>query len=394
MAALGYNRRVIASAPWDLAPHLPWQHFTSPLAKWAVQPSFVLGEYMFYACTILALIHAKRQGREHLLVWLAALIAGTANDMIFMALPLVDNFWQAQATIMITPRLPLYIPCVYVCFMYFPTVAVRRLRLPPLGLAAATGLVACLFYAPYDIVGAKFSWWTWHDTDMPIAVRLLGAPVGSSLWVLTFVGTFAFLLDRGIARGKRNAPAGALPGKAFALTFALVAGCTSVIMVLQLTVLQQLDGGAPGYRAFVAGLVIYGAIAAWQWQRAQPDAPAGDELLYGAACFYFATLALIMALFDPATHVNTGTHQVVGECYVEAKDITGMVRYEFLCTSDFDEDYTFECVDAPPAEGSEWYTVCGKAHTNHPRHLAGVAGLGLLGIMVFSYLIGPLRRRE
>lgn len=367
----------------------------NPLTKWAVQPSFVLGEYMFYACTIIALIHARRQGREHLLVWLAALIAGTANDMIFMALPLVDNFWQAQATIMITPRLPLYIPCVYVCFMYYPTVAVRRLRLPPLGLAAATGLVGCLFYAPYDIVGAKFSWWTWHDTDMPIAVRLLGAPVGSSLWVLTFVGTFAFLLDRGIARGKRGAPDGELPGKAFALTFALVAGLTTIIMVLQLTVLQQLDGGAPGYVAFATGLALYGGVAAWQWKRAQPQAPqAGDKLLHAAACGYFATLALIMALFDPATHVNTGTHQVVGECYVEAKDITGMVRYEFLCASDYDEDFTFECVDAPPAEGSEWYTVCGKAHTNYAGYLAGVAGLGLLGIMVFSYLIGPLRRRE
>jgi hypothetical protein len=40
-------------------------------------------------------------------------LVGTANDVIFMALPFVDNFWQSQATIMITPRLPLYIPCVY-----------------------------------------------------------------------------------------------------------------------------------------------------------------------------------------------------------------------------------------------------------------------------------------
>ena len=65
-----------------------------------------------------------------------ALIAGTANDMIFMALPLVDNFWQAQAMIMLTPRLPLYIPCVYVGFMYLSTVAVWRLDLPPLARAA------------------------------------------------------------------------------------------------------------------------------------------------------------------------------------------------------------------------------------------------------------------
>jgi len=379
---------VIALAPWDLAPHLPWHHFMSPLEKWSTQPSFVVGEYMFMVMAALALVHAKREGREHLLIWLAALIAGTANDMIFMALPLVDNFWQAQATIMITPRLPLYIPCVYVCFMYYPTVAVRRLKLAPLPLAALTGLVACLFYAPYDIVGAKFSWWTWHDTDAPIGVRILGAPVGSSLWVLTFVGTFGLLLDRGIARNP------ALPIKSFLLTFALVAGCTTVIMVLQLTILQQLDGGTPGYLAFATGLLVYAAIVVWKRKSAQPMPPQpGDRLLHAAVVGYFSTLVLIMAVFDPTTHVNTGVHQTVGECYVEVADITGKVRYEYLCPSDFDEDYTFECVDAPPADGSEWYTVCGRAHTNFPAWLAGVGLLGALGIAVFSYLLGPLRRR-
>ena len=35
---------MIAQAPWDLAPHLPWQVWTSPVEKWATQPSFVLGE--------------------------------------------------------------------------------------------------------------------------------------------------------------------------------------------------------------------------------------------------------------------------------------------------------------------------------------------------------------
>jgi len=383
--------QLAGAAPWDLAPHLPWQVFTSPFTKWAAQPSFVIGEYMFIALAALGLLHAWRQGegrRRHLLAWLGALLAGTANDMFFMALPLVDNFWQAQATIMITPRLPLYIPCVYVCFMYYPTVAVRRLKLAPLPLAALTGLVACLFYAPYDIVGAKFSWWTWHDTDAPIGVRILGAPVGSSLWVLTFVGTFGLLLDRGIARNP------ALPIKSFLLTFALVAGCTTVIMVLQLTILQQLDGGTPGYLAFATGLLVYAAIVVWKRKSAQPMPPQpGDRLLHAAVVGYFSTLVLIMAVFDPATHVNTGVHQTVGECYVEVADITGKVRYEYLCPSDFDEDYTFECVDAPPADGSEWYTVCGRAHTNFPAWLAGVGLLGALGIAVFSYLLGPLRRR-
>ena len=38
-----------------------------------------------------------------------------------------------------------------------------------------------MIYAPYDIAGIKFLWWTWHDTDSAIAARLFGVPIGSSM---------------------------------------------------------------------------------------------------------------------------------------------------------------------------------------------------------------------
>ncbi|MFO7562323.1 MAG: hypothetical protein R6X02_06740 [Enhygromyxa sp.] len=370
-----------------VAPELPWQHFTSPLEQWAAMPSFLVGEIMFMICAVVALVHALCSGRDHLLIWIAALIAGTANDMIFMALPLVDTFWQAQATIMITPRLPLYIPCVYVCFMYYPTVAVRRLRLRPVSQAALTGIVACLFYAPYDIVGAKFMWWTWHDTDPTIAARILGAPISSSLWVLTFVGAFAWLNDRAITRDPE------VRGRTFALGLAMVAGLTTLLMMLQMTVLQQLDGGTPSYGAFAGGWVVYIGVAVWGWRSADPEPQrAEDRRLFGAAIFYFITLSAIIASFDPASHQSTGVHQEVGECYVEVTDITGATRHQFLCARDFDEDYSFECVDALPAEGERWYTVCGRPHQDFAVWMLGVALLGLVGIGLFTLLLGPGRQ--
>lgn len=366
----------------------PFSHFNSPMSQWAVLPSFVIGEWLFIFLALVALAHAWREGRDHLLVWVAALIAGTVNDAIFMALPLVNNFWQAQGQIMLVPRMPLYIPCVYVCFMYYPTVSVRRLGLSALPQAALTGMVACLFYAPYDIVGAKFLWWTWHDSDPPTAVRLLGAPVGSSLWVLTFVAAFAWLLDRGLKTGQ------AVTAKTFALAFALVAGCTTLLMMLQMTVLQQLSGGTPGALSLAGGWLIYALVLVAGRKSAKPVPPrANDRLLLGAAIVYFVTLTGIMAVFDPATHVSTGVHQTVGECYVEQTDITGLTRYEFLCTSDFDEDYTFECVDAPPAEGTTWYTVCGRPHSNYVAWLGGVALLGLVSIALFVFTLGSGRQR-
>ncbi|MCB9706271.1 MAG: hypothetical protein H6711_30785 [Myxococcales bacterium] len=380
-----------SALPWELALHLPWQPLQSPLAKWAVQPSFVVGEYLFYGLAIAALVHALRQGearRRHLLVWIGALLAGTANDLIFMALPLVDNFWQAQATVMLTPRLPLYIPCVYVCFMYYPTVAVSRLGLGGLARAALSGLAASLFYAPYDIVGAKFLWWTWHDSDLPIARRILGAPIGSTMWVITFVAAFAWFLGKVTDRDP------AVSRATFARGLLLVCGLSSLTMVLQVTVLQQLDGGVPGPIGLAVVTALYGALALRGLRSARPEPwRPGDRLLLRATWIYFATLAAIMAIFDPATHRSASMHQTYGPCHVEAKDIAGLVRYQYICAEDFDEDFTFDCLDAPPAEGSEWYTVCGRAHSDFPRWMAGVAGLGVAGVVAFSLLLGVRRRR-
>lgn len=374
---------MLAALPWDLAPHLPWSPLTSPLDKWAVQPTFVIGEYLFYLCTALAFVHAKRHGRAHLLVFFAALLAGTANDVLFMALPMVDNFWQAQGTIMLTPRLPLYIPCVYICFMYFPTVAVWRLGLPRLPQAALTGLLGELFYAPYDIVGAKFLWWTWHDTDRPIANRLLGAPVGSSMWVITFVAAFALLLSLGMRKDPE-----AKQGKTIAKTLVLVMGCSSALMVVHMQLLQPLDGGIPGPRGLVVLIVAYLGVVAWGWShRRPPPRRASDRPLLVAVVLYFSTLVGVMAMGDPTTHRSASMHQTYGACYVEAKDIMGLTRYEFLCAQDFDEDFTFACVDTPPEPGAQWYTVCGRAHTDFPRYLLGLALLGALGIAAYGWLL-------
>jgi len=379
---------MLANAPWDLAPDLPWRFLTSPASQWAVLPSFAIGECLFILCAVAALIHARRCGRDHLMIWIGALLTGTANDMIFMALPLVDNFWQAQAMVMLTPRLPLYIPCVYVCFMYFPTAAVRRLGLGPWSGAALTGLVACGFYAPYDIIGAKFIWWSWHDTDLPIAARLLGAPVSSSLWVLTFVGSFARLMHWGLAHDASRHTRGS-----FMTGLAIVGGLSTTCMMVQITVLQQLDGGAPAYWAFGSGLSIY-ALIVWRGRANNEPQPRNphDRLLHAAVVGYFVTLTTIMAVFEPSTHVSAGLHQPPGQCYVEAKDITGLTRHKYLCVEDYDEDYTFACADSPPADGSRWYTVCGKPHSSFARWMAGVLALGTLGVLVFSFLLGPLRR--
>jgi len=379
------------AAPLD---ELPWRHFNSLAGQWDAMPTFAVGELLFATCAVLALVHATRCGRDHLLIWIAALVAGTANDQIFMALPLVNNFWQAQATVMLTARMPLYIPLVYVCFMYYPAVAARRAGLGRWATGALTGLLASLFYAPYDIVGAKFLWWSWHDTDPPIAARILGAPVGSTLWVLTFVAVFGVLLY-GIAppeHARRPEDTASPSLTRMALGLALLAATCTPLMMVQMTVLQQLDGGTPGYVALAVATVIYAAIAI-TGLRARAGSPSHrrphDGLALAAVLLYALTLPVIMAVGRPETHRSLGVHQELGPCYVEAKDITGQTRFQYLCATDFAEDFDFSCAPAPEGH-ARWYTICGRAHSQFAAWMAGVALLGLAIAGAFAALFGGL----
>ena len=386
--------------PWDRASDLPWHVFTSPLAKWEVQPSFVVGEILFIGCAVAALIHALRQGdarRRHVLAWVAALLAGTANDVFFMALPLVDNFWQAQAMIMITPRLPLYIPCVYVCFLYFPTVSVWRTNLRALPRAAASGLAGLAFYATYDIVGAKFLWWTWHDSDGPIARRILGAPIGSSMFVLTFAAAFAFLLGRALDADAPPAPA--VGRKTVAKALAMACLLSTPLMMVQMTVLQQLDGGVPGIRGLLLALLLFAALVyrglrgLRRQRETQATAPrAADRILVGALAVYFTTMVGIVAVFDPATHRSESFHQTYGACHVEATDITGARRFEFICAEDYDEDFSFGCAGTLPADGSAWYTVCGQSHARFATTMLATAAMAAVGAAAYAALLGVVGR--
>ena len=114
------------------ASDLPWQPIQPLSTMLERQPTLLVGEAAFIGLALVALVHAAANGRQHMLLWLAALVGGCCNDVFFMVLPFVDNFWHAQCTLMLTPRLPLYIPCAYIAFVYYSTVAVWRLRLSPL----------------------------------------------------------------------------------------------------------------------------------------------------------------------------------------------------------------------------------------------------------------------
>jgi hypothetical protein len=169
--------------------NMPWSAWRVTTDGWILQykrlPTFLICEYTMYFLTIIAFIHGANNASLDL--WFASWICGTANDVFFMYLPFSDNFWQAQATIMLTPRLPLYIVCMYVVLIYYSNTAARRYGLSsPIAEAMLTGLLASVLYGVYDINGPRYLWWTWHDSDAAIYERLGGAPIGSTMWILTY----------------------------------------------------------------------------------------------------------------------------------------------------------------------------------------------------------------
>jgi hypothetical protein len=390
---------------------MPWKVWRPPAEVWETMPTFVLAEWGYRASALIGLYHAFKTGRKK--SWVAAVVCGTANDIFFMFMPFCDNFWQAQASVMITPRLPLYIVEMYACVMYYAPVAAslfsRSMGINPIGQACLTGRLAHLYYGVYDVNGPRYLWWTWHDGDPSISMRQANAPLGSSLWILTYCSLQAFL-NSWILRAKGARLTGSVAPSAFnmsavaALT-SLPAGLanssigTKVLPLLnavanRIDLLQQFLGrsgdtvqilfraavatpvfmvmmgqlsffsfdklGVPGQRtyfftlALMIGVVVQQLIAGRK-RGGSPPLPAGykgaNRLFVLAVLGHFTLHTLINYYGKPETACSTGIHQDVttDDKITTAYDIMNWPREEELRPngpSTFSKhDYSFHPAD-------------------------------------------------
>lgn len=62
----------------------------------------------------------------------------------------------------------------------------------------ATGLNLLLIDLPYDIIGIKFIYWTWHDTDPNIKDRTYWVPWTSYYFHMVFSASFVFWFFNGV----------------------------------------------------------------------------------------------------------------------------------------------------------------------------------------------------
>jgi len=382
---------------------------------------------LFITCAVVSFVHAVSHGRRHLLVWFTSVITGTANDIFFMVLPFVDNFFHAQCTVMLTPRLPLYIPCAYIAFVYMSTTAVWRLRLNPLAQCAASGLMGGLFYAVYDCIGAKFLWWTWHDTDAAISMRWLGVPIGSTMWTIVHCFCFTGILHIFALRHKT------LSISRFLATIVLSAALTTPAMMVtmgpfqlhQLKVVIDLKHqqelpvvhvvrfpGKPDPLSLLLVILVWSGIVMWAVNREGTGRtkyntwlitrPAFDRMMAMMTMIYYAVLVWLMVAGDPTKVWATGVHQEFGKCGVTEYDLSGYSRSAYLCAENYDEDFRLSTKinpyqkpratsvgcssDTPPETGSTWYTICGKGFENRDLWIQTQIILSMLGMAFFVWM--------
>ena len=375
-----------------------------------------------------------------------SLVGGLGNDVIFSYIPMVDNFWHAQGVLMITPRFPAYIGAFYVGWLYFSTITVWRLtsvvfrRESTVGNAALTGLLSAAYYAPWDVVGAKHLWWSWHTTDLMLRHRWLGVPVASTMFTLVFGFTWSLCLHAALFKNAHPTTTAAAATAADRVqdpsahatwgdavrTIAAI-GCGSVpLMMVTMTVLQSVLGATlppapPPTTTTLAGTVAVLAAAAvvctcrapfkGRSSRGGGDSGGGGDgvLVLSVALLHFGFLMATIYTIDPASAVSTGVHQTLGttaaECAEGELDLQGWKRAKYLCPTHMSGESAslFQLCDAavtpsaPMEEGRTWSTFCGRA--NDPGWLSATTGLIAASLslhlvaLVYKGPGGPSRER-
>lgn len=341
-----------------------------------LHPSLQVEELTSAAIFVLALAHAlsQRAGgarRVHLLLLLCAILGGIGSDIVFAYLDFVDNFWHAQATVMIYERLPLHIVLFYVGWYYMPMALAWRLELPPLAEMTFVSVMCLAFYWPWDVIGVRMMWWTWHQSDSSFDERYLHVPVASTSFVLLQGLIWARLVRLGLGVDVRAQFSGS-PSPATMLRTALacffVVPCLLVLFPLSVSLSSQVPLGSP---ATVLSTKVTGAVILvcmlWSASRGidfQRRAPCKSGwLLYAMAALRIGSCFTHLMWTEPRKQLSYGVHQTVGPCDERQDDMTGS-RMRYLCKDGprrFEVSYGCmgEGRDHFPPSGSSHYTVCG-----------------------------------
>jgi hypothetical protein len=179
-------------------------HSTSPLLAindphevWTNQPTFFIAEFLFLSLAAWGIIDALHRPRGAL-TFVSCLVGGAAVELVTILHGEVGNFYHSQATVMLFGRRePLYM--LLGCYGWIAHVTMllsKRLGGSMLHRAAFAALLGSEAWALLDTVGARFLWWTWHNSEPLYDDREGGVPVASSFWIMASMGSLAIVIER------------------------------------------------------------------------------------------------------------------------------------------------------------------------------------------------------
>ena len=228
-----------------------------------------------------------------------------------------------------------------------------RLQLRPVPEAALAALLACCVYSPWDVVGARLIWWTWHDTDLLIGNRLLGVPCASTVWQLCFCFCFCGVLRATIGGAVRDDTQRLTLWqnlRAFVATQSLPVPAMLMLMQAVLLIGGIIDGNMPGLppppltttsvratEALFLAMATHGTCARFSAKRRtgqNAPTPSSASLLNLAFVLLVGFLFSTALVAAPDKTFSSGVHQTFGPCGVPAMDLNGLRRNLYICAAE------------------------------------------------------------
>ncbi|XP_052783470.1 uncharacterized protein LOC128222985 [Mya arenaria] len=358
-------------------------------------PDFLTMELCCFACTFLTFLHAQRVGGRFKYLWVGVILHGLFVEMVSYWMPDIDSFWHAQGIFtFLGKRLPLYIVCIYAVFIYTASVVVAHSGMKWWALPPAVGLTVVMLDLPYDILGIKNLFWTWHDTDPNIYDRHYWVPWTSYYFHATFACGFTavFHLSHKIfAPDKETYQYAGVCRETLCMLLAAMFGFP--LGVIQFVFIYHPLHDTYGIHTEVCVMllvVVFGLIV-WMGDRNGHRAETFkrrwflDEIMTEVILHYTFFLYLVFTS-KPENNVVTGLHEPVGPCNetnaVQTPFGAILSKKKYLCLENYDEAvFDFHCVDEKPAPGSHWYTICGTPYQNHMEYIVVVCAVCLLGLV-------------
>ena len=295
-------------------------YLNNPITIWYNMPSFLIGEMLIIIIAYFNFIHSYKNGIFYIKLWLSSIITGIINDNFFMLLPLSNTFWQAQATIMITERMPLYIPCIYNILLYTSTISSINFKLNKLSKAIISSYIGAIIYAIYDYIGAKYLWWTWHTTDATVLYRWYGVPYGSTCWTLVYIFVFSFLTQM--------------------YNYFLITILFTTPLMMCLMGLFQLpfnDIGISNHITLIFILVISFIILMKNINKYSKNIVKNvqyNNYIYNSIIAYFIIMICIILFYDSSNHLSYGLHQCFSFNNTTSNDMFGYKRNKCISLND------------------------------------------------------------